>query len=391
MEEDKVSDIHNSNFSLNQSLSTNATEALTAFPVSSGLAVITVITGGIGNLFLIYLSVLKSKLKTVLNQLLLLQCVINLSECFLLIPIRSYIIGTAIMFPERNQLCRVVLSCTYANWANFCFSLFVVSTVRLLYVVVPLKMHNVRDRTVTGISQLLLGISQLAWFISSILVEEKPFGSASCMTGKYKPTSIRIILSVVFNLSCVILTLVTYIGITVSIKPSLVKSYNKKQRNIITVKTGIIQSVFMLLTFFMPIVTRLLSYKGLISAQSLAQGNMLWINFSQCTVYPLLTILSSSVLRKEAVKMTLASLPDFRSRSNRGLRKIEPQVSCSMTRASLIYILPAVSYQGDLKEVLAMCQRPGNAQNGYAENSFPVESNINMQESSDTIPKVEVS
>ncbi|KAK7080634.1 hypothetical protein SK128_002592 [Halocaridina rubra] len=108
----------------------NETDKLTAFPVSSGFTFITVLSGSIGNVLLIYLSFLKSKLMTVINQLLLLQCIINLSECCFLIPIRSVLIGTAVIFPTRNQLCRVILSWTYANWANFCFSLFVISTIR---------------------------------------------------------------------------------------------------------------------------------------------------------------------------------------------------------------------------------------------------------------------
>ncbi|KAK7080633.1 hypothetical protein SK128_002591 [Halocaridina rubra] len=183
-------------------------------------------------------------------------------------------------------------------------------------------------------------MSQLAWFISSQLVEERPFGSASCMTGNYEPASIRITLSFVFNFTCVILTLATYIGIAITSKPSVIGS-DRKQRNIITVKTGIIQSAFLLLTFLLPLVTRLLSYRGLISPQTLAQGNMIWINFSQCSVYPLITIISSSVLRRATsniIKSLCQNISPNNSYRRRRKRKIEPMTETfSAADGSLVF------------------------------------------------------
>ncbi|XP_063604520.1 uncharacterized protein LOC134780005 [Penaeus indicus] len=301
--------------------------AVRTFPIYGAVSVIIVVVGGTGNLFLIYLSFKKSKLLTAINQLLLSQCFINLTVCFVGIPIKAFLEASGLVFSARDSLCWFVLSWTYASWANFCFSLCVVASVRLLYTVAPLRMHSLQEERMTALSCGILLLDQLAWFVASILEDEPPFGSVTCFFEKIQHTSRRIIAAIAFNLTCLVITLGTYLGITFSTaRHPLPPPATSSQRNLITARTGIIQCVFFLLTYMLPIGTRFLSYQGAISPTTLAQGNFFFVFFFQCSVYPFLTIVSSTILRKEtlAIVATLKArvMPVPVSRS----RRVEPEV-----------------------------------------------------------------
>ncbi|XP_071515479.1 uncharacterized protein [Panulirus ornatus] len=303
-------------------------DSITTYPVWASFNVLITLTGGLANSLLILLSLQRSQLVTPLTQLLVAQCVLNLSDCALGVPLNAFLVGTGIVFDGRDALCRVVLSWLYATWSNFCFSLLLISSLRLLYVAAPLRMHRVRNRTVVWTGCVLLVVSQLAWLVSSLLMEEQPFGSALCMTGRYWPSSSRILASLVFNLWCILLTFAFYISLALTCPGTLAPASTTRHRNIITARTGLIQCVFLLLTFLMPILTRVASYRGLISPTQLSRGNMFFIKISQvgsshvessqlearpscltlvvipqCSVYPVITIVCSSVLRREAWKM----------------------------------------------------------------------------------------
>ncbi|XP_069990647.1 uncharacterized protein [Penaeus vannamei] len=256
--------------------------AVRAFPLFGAVSVIIVVLGGTGNLLLVYLSFKKSKLMTAINQLLLSQCLINLTVCFVGIPIKIFLEASGLVFSARDSLCWYLLSWTYASWANFCFSLCLVASVRLLYTVAPLWMHSLQEGRVAALSCGILFLDQLAWFVASVLEDEPPFGSVTCLVEKMEHTSRRIIAAIVFNLTCLLITLGTYLGITFSTaRYPLPPPATSRQRNLITARTGIIQCVFFLLTYMLPIGTRLLSYQGAISPTTLAQGNFFFVFFFQ--------------------------------------------------------------------------------------------------------------
>ncbi|CAL4066488.1 unnamed protein product, partial [Meganyctiphanes norvegica] len=226
------------------------------------------------------------------------QCLMNLLESLLVYPWLSVLMWTGVAFPEREGMCRFLLSLCYCNWSGFCFSLLIIAVIRLLYVVAPLKMHKVNNSFLTSISCLLMIVNYLMWFLVSLLMKEKPFGIEFCMTPDDKPSN-RIIASVIFTALCVIATLCCYICIIVNRKESITNSQKKKQRNIISAKTGMIQCIFLLSTYIYPITFRVLAYRGVLDPVIMSLVNICLIFFCQCVIYPLLTIICSTILRKE--------------------------------------------------------------------------------------------
>lgn len=135
-----------------------------------------------------------------------------------------------------HPLSKVICTLSYIKWF-YIFS-FILPGLRLLYVLAPLRMHRVRDGTVVWTGCLLLGMSQVAWLASSLLLEERPFGSDLCMTGKSRPSSGRILTSVIFNVTCVLLTLGLYTGVALMSPRTTAPSTRGSHRNIITARVS---------------------------------------------------------------------------------------------------------------------------------------------------------
>lgn len=108
---------------------------------------------------------------------------------------------------------------------------------RLLYTVAPLWMHSLQEKRVAALSCGILLLDQLAWFVASILEHEPPFGSVTCYVERIQHSSRRIIATIAFNLTCLIITLGTYLGITFSTARYPLRAPGKSmQRNLITAR-----------------------------------------------------------------------------------------------------------------------------------------------------------